>query len=346
MTYSLLRAGVPCLFALALIACDQDATPEDPVTIPPDASESDVSQDVQQDDSGEDGSDDSDAVSDTSPDETAFPPVSSEPLSADTTRPAPVLLPEGFDNSTEVPLVISLHGYTGNGPQNAQYLKLAQNVTAKQFVLVTPNGTVDRFGNRFWKATDSCCGDEDSVVDDEAYLRGLIAEAKGRFNIDAGRVYLAGHSNGGFMSYRMACRASELVTGIFSFAGATYKKPSDCAPSQPVHVVQMHGTQDRVIQYEGGHPGGFTAIPQHPGAVETVTLWAGYNSCDATLSDSPTGDVSGASSYTMKVQEATGCAAGGSAQLWTMEGGVHTPSFPATLGPLILDTLFAHDRTP
>ena len=274
----------------------------------------------------------------------SFPPVSNAPLSP-TTRPAAVVLPAGFDNTEALPLVIALHGYTGSGRANAAYLQMTQNVDAKRFVLVIPEGTKDTRGASFWNATDACCG-FGSQVNDEAYLRALIEEASARFRIDRGKVYLVGHSNGGFMAYHMACKAADLITGIFSLAGATYADPNDCAPSRPVHILQMHGTADGTIAYQGGHAGGFPQIPRHPGALETATLWAGYNGCDPTLSTQPPGPLSGVSPYPMTLQVATGCQSGGSVELWTMTNGVHNPRLLPPLGPRVLDHLFAHDRTP
>ena len=67
-------------------------------------------------------------------------------------------------------------------------------------------------------------------MDDVGYLSGLIAEAEQTYNIDPKRVYLIGHSNGGFMSFRMACEASELITAIVSLAGSTFENPADCQP--------------------------------------------------------------------------------------------------------------------
>ncbi len=71
---------------------------------------------------------------------------------------------------------------------------------------------------------------------------------------DSERVYLVGHSNGGFMSYRMACDQSELITGIVSFAGSTWWNENDCAASDSVAVLQIHGTWDTSIRYDGLTP--------------------------------------------------------------------------------------------
>ena len=71
------------------------------------------------------------------------------------------------------------------------------------------------------------------------------------YNVHPGRVYLLGHSNGGYMSYRLACDASDRITALASLAGATFKSPSKCNATEPVSVLQVHGTQDDLVPYEG-----------------------------------------------------------------------------------------------
>ena len=63
-----------------------------------------------------------------------------------------------------------------------------------------------------------------------AYLRAIIRDVMARYPVDRRRVFVVGHSNGGFMAYRMACEASDLVTGVVSLAGATWKDPARCRP--------------------------------------------------------------------------------------------------------------------
>ena len=63
-------------------------------------------------------------------------------------------------------------------------------------------------------------------------------------NVDPYRIYVAGHSNGGFMSYRLACTHADRIAAIVSLAGATFDTPADCSPTEPVAVLQIHGTAD------------------------------------------------------------------------------------------------------
>jgi polyhydroxybutyrate depolymerase len=261
------------------------------------------------------------------------------------TRPARVTLPAGYDNSREVPLVIALHGFGGTDESVGRYFSLERNVDDRDFILVSPQGTTNAFGSTFWNATPACCDGFDTGIDDAGYIRGLIEEAFGRFNVDEGRVYVAGYSNGGFMSYRMACDSADYVTGIFVLAGGTYKDPTLCQPSRPVQILHLHGTADETIAYDGGSALA-GVLPEHPGAVETVTNWATYNGCDPT----PVGvDAAAVDAVTVEDAAVTsfeGCPAGGAVELWTLPDAPHNPGLPRTLGTYVLDRFFAIDRTP
>jgi pimeloyl-ACP methyl ester carboxylesterase len=84
----------------------------------------------------------------------------------------------------------------------------------------TSTGQQDRRGHRFWSATDACCNLDGLAVDDVAYLRAVIRDVSARHAVDPRRVFIVGHSNGGFMAHRMACEASDLVAAVVSLAGA------------------------------------------------------------------------------------------------------------------------------
>ena len=149
-------------------------------------------------------------------------------------RPVTVHVPASYDASRPAPLLILLHGYTLSGQEIDAYFDLAPAAEARGFVYAFPDGTIDSDGNRFWNATDACCNFDGAAVDDVAYLTDLIAEIQAELAIDPKRIALVGHSNGGFMSYRMACERANLVAAIVSLAGASFAEAADCAPSEPV----------------------------------------------------------------------------------------------------------------
>ena len=166
-------------------------------------------------------------------------------------RPARYVLPDNYDSQVPAPLVLSLHGFTGTANGQNQYFGLSQQTKQNGVILILPNGRSNPDGNQFWAATDYCCDFYQQGDDDVAYLLGLIEEAQTYFNIDRSRIALIGHSNGGFMSYRLACEASDVITHIVSLAGASWANIDQCTRPTPLSVLQIHGTLDLVIRYDG-----------------------------------------------------------------------------------------------
>lgn len=263
-------------------------------------------------------------------------------------RPADVRIPSDYDPNTAYPLVVLLHGFMASGGVQNIYFGLSNQVTELGFVLVIPDGTVNSSGQRFWNATDACCDFEGSGVDDVAYIRGLIEEAQANYRIDARRVYVFGHSNGGFMSYRMACEAPDVVTAIASLAGATYLDPADCASDTPVSVLQIHGTADDVILYDGisNADGQFPA--GYPSAMESVRRSAERAGCDLTRASAGADldlDTSLDGAETHVLEYSAGCERGLDAALWSIEGGVHLPVVNrVAFSTAVLEWLLAHRR--
>ncbi len=250
-----------------------------------------------------------------------------------------VHVPPGYDPSQPAPLVVLLHGYGANGRIQEDYMQLLPWTDRLGFLYVFPDGTVDSEGNRFWNATDACCDFYGSGIDDSGYLRRLIDEIVAELSVDTERVFLLGHSNGGFMVYRMACDHADIIAAVASLAGATFADPAECAPSAPVRTLQIHGTADDAALYEGG-----TNLvgnsPPYPGAVETTELWAAYNQCSLVpdLSQPPI-DL-GASTQgceTTVARYADGCDPGGASELWSIVDGGHIPNLSPNYVPLVLD---------
>lgn len=264
-------------------------------------------------------------------------PEPSPPTSIGGDRPAVVYAPSDYDPSKAWPLVILLHGYSANGFVQNIYLGLSGRTTQDGFILVVPDGTKDAQGNLFWNATDYCCDFYGVGVDDVSYVLSLIDEASAGYSIDAKRVYLVGHSNGGFMSYRMACEAPDRITALVSIAGATFKSESKCEGTGAVSVLQVHGTEDETIAFGGGLV--------YPGAEETVGRWVTKDGCDPSgIAGDPLDiddQVGGAETQVTRWQ---GCDAGTSVELWAMQGSTHIPGFSTAFAEKAMAFLLAHSR--
>lgn len=256
----------------------------------------------------------------------------------------PLYSPSKAGSDEPLPLIVSLHGYTGNGNEHENYFNLRSQVDDRRFLLCVPNGTRNADGDRFWNATNFCCDFGGENPDDSGFLRGLIETIIDERSVDLGSIHVVGHSNGGFMSYRMACDHADLVASIASLAGATFDDPSDCTPSEPVHTLQIHGTADDVIRYDGG-----CIIPFflcYPGAVDSIGIWADYNGCSTAFDDGGTLDldagIPGAETRRTVVTE--GCPEHGTGEIWSIEGGSHGPSFNGNFRRELVDWLLVHRR--
>jgi polyhydroxybutyrate depolymerase len=240
------------------------------------------------------------------------------------------------------PLVIVLHGYGATGAVQAGYLDIAPVTDARGVLLAVVDGTRDRTGRQFWNATDACCGEPRRHVDDVAYLRAVIADVAEHHAIDPKRVYFVGHSNGGFMSYRMACEHAGVVAAIASLEAATWNDPAHCHPSQSVAVLEIHGTSDETIAYDGGTLNG----RWYPDARRTALLWARNNGCRL-QPDRPAPeprDLELLLRPATVTAYSTGCRGNGHVELWTQPDGSHVPALAATFAAQIVDYLLAHPK--
>lgn len=251
--------------------------------------------------------------------------------------------PPSYDPGVPTPVVMLLHGYTSSGAVQESYMQFEPLADSEGFLYLHPDGTLDCTNEAFWNGTDACCDLCGSGVDDVGFLGAVLDAVEANFNVDPNRVYLIGHSNGGFMSYRMACEHADRIAAIASLAGATWFDPNDCTPSGPVHTLQIHGTIDGTILYAGG----LIAAVDYPGAVATTETWANYNACSLVPDTSPPPldlDSSLSGNETTVARYATGCDDGGSSELWTINGGGHVPALSSSFNDEVVDWLLAHPK--
>ena len=259
-------------------------------------------------------------------------------------RPFSTVVPVGYTRGTPTPLVVLLHGYTATAAAQDAYFRLSALAQQRTFLLALPDGTIDSTGQHFWNATDACCG-FGQTVDDVAYVTAVIHDLQARYSVDPKRVFLVGHSNGAFMSHRLACDRSEFIAGIVSLAGAVWADPARCTPSGPVNVLQVHGTLDPVIAYNGGVA--LAGQPPFPGAETTVATWAAKNQCTGATRQSIGGDldlVTDLLGSETQREAFNGCPNGAAAELWRIRGAGHVPVFNADWANTLYTWLLAHPK--
>jgi polyhydroxybutyrate depolymerase len=182
------------------------------------------------------------------------------------TREYLLYIPVSYDGGSGVPVMLNFHGYDGTmeGQINSANMRsLADN---ENFILVYPQGSLID-GSSHWNASLPSA-DNKSSVDDLGFISALIDEIILNYKVDSNRVYATGYSNGGFMSYGLACHLSNKIAAIAGVSG-TMIDIDNCTPSHKTAVMILHGTEDGVVPYNGGN--GFSSVD------ETLAFWIEYN---------------------------------------------------------------------
>lgn len=260
-------------------------------------------------------------------------------------RPFDYQVPPGYSPAQPTPFVILLHGYGANGFLQDSYFHLGELAAQQGFLYAFPDGTADSGGHLFWNATDACCNLDHKDVDDVAYVKAIIRDARARYNVDPKRIYLVGHSNGGFLAHRMACEAADQLAAIVSLAGMTWNDATRCQPHSAVSVLQVHGDADDIIHYTGGLFAPNHDLAVYPSASDTVAQWAQLNHCTGprAATGMPLDIDIGLPGSETTVERYAGCPQG-AVELWTIAGGGHTPRLAPAWPALIYGFLAAHAK--
>jgi len=236
------------------------------------------------------------------------------------TREYRLYVPAIYNSATPVPLVFNLHGYTSDNVQQEFYGDFRSIADTANFILVHPNGTFDQSGDRFWNAFDL------PGVDDVGFISAVIDEVIGGYSIDLNCVYSTGMSNGGFMSYELACELGSRIAAVASVTGTmTTGKLATCDPLKPTPIMQIHGTVDATVPYNGNAQ--FGAIE------DVVDFWVNQTGAATTPQFTAVPNVNTTDGCTAEHYVYSGGQNNTSVEFYKILGGAHTwPGAPVTLG--------------
>ena len=171
------------------------------------------------------------------------------------------LLHVSESSESSAPLVVNMHGYLSGPEMRRDWSQLNDAAEPRGLITAHPEGL-----DNSWNA-GSCCGTSQiNDVDDVGFIRALVADIQSAACVDPQRIYATGLSNGGFMSNRLACEASDVFAAVAPVVGALRIPLEECMPERPVPIYAFNGVQDPLVPYAD--------------ATATIERWVEIEGCD------------------------------------------------------------------
>lgn len=143
-----------------------------------------------------------------------------------------------------MPLVLAFHGAGGNGPGMATYSGLSKTADEYGFAVLYPSAGSS---SHFWSLNSAMKpNDVDSI-------KALLPQAMQAACGDRTRVYATGVSNGGGFAARLGCELAGTIAAVAPVAGG-YRALDQCPDGRRTSVLEIHGTSDSVVPYQGKPP--------------------------------------------------------------------------------------------
>jgi polyhydroxybutyrate depolymerase len=181
------------------------------------------------------------------------------------------------DNLTEdSPIVFVIHGFTDSAKQIMEYSGMNEVADREGFMVVYPQGTTDSEGNTFFNVGYEF--HKDSTIDDVSFIRNLFVSLSEEYSLKRKQGFATGMSNGGDMSYLLACTSADLFRAVAPVAGSLMAKIKEtCDTQSSVSIFEIHGTGDLITLFYGDmeNNGGWGAYYDLP---STISFFAeAYN---------------------------------------------------------------------
>jgi polyhydroxybutyrate depolymerase len=186
-------------------------------------------------------------------------------------------LPENYSENDTLPLILAFHGGFGSAANLQEQSGLSQKANSENFIVVYPEGIKSvPLGIRTWNA-GWCCGYASKTnSNDIGFVASLLDTLENQMNIDPERIYATGMSNGGFLTYRLACGLSDRIAAFAPVAASM--SMSECKPENSVPIIHFHSYQDSSIPYQGGVGNG-VSDHYNPPIDSVLNAFAFHNNC-------------------------------------------------------------------
>lgn len=178
--------------------------------------------------------------------------------------PYRVYLPSDYDESKTYPVLLFLHGHGETGIDNTQNIrvngganKLFENLIEKdEVIIIAPQATCDDGGDREWFNSSNHkwnSGSRTALPETPtlamraamSLLDDIVASGK----IDTKRVYAGGISMGGYGTWELLTRKSDVFAAAIPLCGAGI--PSEAKTLTDIAIWAFHGTADTTVPSTG-----------------------------------------------------------------------------------------------
>jgi len=198
-------------------------------------------------------------------------------------------VPPDYSSKASLPLVIVLHGAFSTGSQTERETGFSSLADSEKFLVAYPEG-IGIFGLfQHWNAGHCCGKAASSQVDDVSFVAEVINVVRRKFAVDPARIYMAGMSNGGMLTYRFAAeRTSDLAAAavvsaaIGSTAGNGMLPWRLQQPEKPFPIIGFHGLSDETIPFNAVTPPPANGKRRFLPVTDAIDFWQNSNGCEAT----------------------------------------------------------------
>lgn len=228
-----------------------------------------------------------------------------------------------------LPLIVALHGRTGNGESMAELTGFDTLAEREDVVMLYPDGL-----NGEWSYVRGIPGYPADLPDDVLFLERLIEKVSAETSIDSTRIYVTGFSNGGFMAERLACDAPERYAAFASVSAAGFAGMNlVCSTPHPLRLLLIHGTADSNIPWLGlTRTVQGRRIPILYAISDTLAFWSSYIGCGTDIASKKLLPKSENPTTNVQWLNFEGCPEGSALELYAVSKGGHTwPGRPGTM---------------
>ena len=240
-------------------------------------------------------------------------------------------------------VLFNLHGYGSDAIEQMNYTNFNNLANTKEnnFILIHPQGaplnTALTSSSSHWNSGGWTIG---STVDDVDFIDTIIALVSQKYDLNQNRIYSTGMSNGGFMSYHLACNLSSKIAAVASVTGSMSSETYEsCNPDHPTSILQVHGSIDVTVPFQGNSALGMRSVN------DVMDYWKLYNACDV----DPTSIITDYFDIEIAVQHDTysNCLNDVHVELYKIEGMGHTWPYKGRYGisatEIIWEFINTHD---